>query len=78
VLVDVGQASTRIERNRANENADDGIDVDSAATILTRNTANHNGDLGIEAGRRGTPVDRAQDLLGVDALQKTLVIPRLA
>ena len=49
LLVDAGQAGTRIERNRASENADDGIDVDSAATTLTANTANRNDDLGIEA-----------------------------
>jgi parallel beta-helix repeat protein len=49
VLVDAGQAGTQIERNQANENADDGIDVDSAATTLTGNTANSNDDLGIEA-----------------------------
>jgi parallel beta-helix repeat protein len=49
LLVDAGQAGTRIEGNRASENADDGIDVDSVATTLTANTANRNDDLGIEA-----------------------------
>lgn len=49
LLVETGQAGTRIELNRANENADDGIDIDSSLTSLTRNTANHNHDLGIEA-----------------------------
>jgi len=49
LLVDEGQAGTRIERNRANGNADDGIDVGSPATSLTGNTADRNRDLGIEA-----------------------------
>jgi parallel beta-helix repeat protein len=49
LLVDPGQRGNRIERNRANGNADDGIDVDAPGTRLARNVANGNRDLGIEA-----------------------------
>jgi parallel beta-helix repeat protein len=49
LLVDAGQADTRVDSNRSDRNADDGIDVGSPATTLTGNTANRNHDLGIEA-----------------------------
>jgi parallel beta-helix repeat protein len=40
---------TRLERNLATENTDDGIDVESVRTLLLHNHANSNGDFGIEA-----------------------------
>jgi large repetitive protein len=49
LLVDAGQGDTRIERNVARGNWDDGIDVESAETTIVGNAANNNHDLGIEA-----------------------------
>jgi large repetitive protein len=41
--------NTRVERNKADRNTDDGIHVDSGAgDLLAGNTVNHNGDYGIE------------------------------
>jgi parallel beta-helix repeat protein len=48
-VIDPGQRRNRVERNRANGNADDGIDVDAPGTRIARNAASGNGDLGIEA-----------------------------
>jgi parallel beta-helix repeat protein len=48
LLIDPGQRRNRVERNRANGNADDGIDVDAPGTRIARNAASGNGDLGIE------------------------------
>jgi parallel beta-helix repeat protein len=42
-------SGTRVYRNRAEGNRDDGIDVANSNTRLVKNTANDNGDLGIEA-----------------------------
>jgi hypothetical protein len=42
-------AGTRLTRNVAIGNGDDGIDLDSAAARLVRNLANDNDDLGIDA-----------------------------
>ena len=49
IVVAADSSGTRITKNVANGNADDGIDVDDPATTVTENTANDNADLGIEA-----------------------------
>ncbi|MBA2559711.1 MAG: hypothetical protein H0V07_07440 [Propionibacteriales bacterium] len=49
ILVDATSFGTRVLRNRADRNGDDGIDVANPASTVGRNRANHNGDLGIEA-----------------------------
>ena len=49
IVVAADSSGTRITKNVANGNADDGIDVDHPATTVTANTANDNADLGIEA-----------------------------
>jgi large repetitive protein len=49
IFVDDLAQGTRLGRNLATENTDDGIDVESAQTVLIHNHANSNGDFGIEA-----------------------------
>lgn len=49
IFVASDSSGTRITKNVASGNADDGIDVENQATTVTENTANDNADLGIEA-----------------------------
>ena len=49
IIVAADSPGSKVLRNIANENADDGIDVKHANTVISGNTANDNGDLGIEA-----------------------------
>jgi parallel beta-helix repeat protein len=49
IIVASDSSGTRITKNVASGNADDGIDVENQTTTVTANTANGNADLGIEA-----------------------------
>ena len=49
IFVSADSANITLDRNRAYDNADDGIDVDGPGNTLTRNSAFRNFDLGIEA-----------------------------
>jgi parallel beta-helix repeat protein len=49
ILVDSHSSGTRLDRNLARHNGDDGIDVDNPATRISRNAADENADFGIEA-----------------------------
>jgi parallel beta-helix repeat protein len=49
IRIGEGTSGTKVRRNLAVGNGDDGIDVDAPATIVSRNTTKRNRDLGIEA-----------------------------